>query len=211
MHTARFSLALVLLAPLALAVPACSGDDSSTTSSGDDGGSSEASGGGQDGGGGGGDSGGGTDSGGGDAAPTVCNNLTPATPVPIMVRHDTIPTPAGGSISDGTYAVAAAGIYLGAADAGVSTVGTTDTKMQVQGTTVNVTQTSNGKVTTETDTFTVSGTSLTITPTCPSGRTGTSAGFTARTANADAGIPNGGFDLIVTTKGVTAVLTLAKQ
>lgn len=207
MHTSRIILSLALLTPLALTAPACSGDDSSPNST-DDGGAGD-------------DGATGSDSGsdgqadaGQDSGSVTCNALAPSTtPVTVFVMPGTAPTAMGGALADGTYVVQEATVYGPVSDAGDGGVpaGTTDLVIKVEGNTINIAQTSKGELKTETDTVTISGNTLNFTPTCPSGKSSGSAQFSVLPADADAGVPKGGFLLISSEGGATGVVKLVAQ
>jgi len=98
-------------------------------------------------------------------AATVCNMLTnSAAAITYSQVNQNPPTPQGGTIVDGTYAMTDASIYTGPnGPSGPS--GMSQTTIQITGSTIQVV--SSGKPTTRTVTLTTSGTSLTATDTCP--------------------------------------------
>lgn len=211
--SSRISVAaLALTALLAAGAQACSGDDASPVAGSDDAGSSSDAASTSDGGGGGGGDAAPGDGGGGDApANATCNDLTPATAVPVHAAGGDPPAALGGTVADGTYHVVAATFYTGAIDAGGVSLGTSDSRMRITGTTVQVATTSKGAVKTETDTFTFAGDTLTIAPTCPAGAKGGTAKFSALGPDAGADLPKGGFEFHVSQNGATGVLRMALE
>lgn len=98
-------------------------------------------------------------------AATVCNMLAnSAQAVTYSQLNQDPPTPQGGTMADGTYAMTAAAIYTGpGGTSGPS--GTSQTTIQVAGTTIQIV--SDGQPPTRTVTLATSGTSFTATDTCP--------------------------------------------
>jgi len=98
-------------------------------------------------------------------AATACNMLTnSATPITYSQVNQDPPTPQGGTIVDGTYAMTDASIYTGPnGPSGPS--GMSQTTIQISGNTIQVV--SSGQPPTRTVTLATSGTSLTATDTCP--------------------------------------------
>ena len=98
-------------------------------------------------------------------APTACNTLAnSAAPIPVVEVAADPPAPEGGTVVDGTYALTGAVIYTGSAGP-TGTSGTTQTTLEITGSTIQVVST--GDPTTRTVTFTTSGTSLASVDTCP--------------------------------------------
>jgi hypothetical protein len=98
-------------------------------------------------------------------AAVVCTTLAnSAAAVPVQTIAADPPTPEGGTIVDGTYVMTETAIYTGP-DGPSGTNGTSQTTIQVTGTTIQIV--SAGDPPTRTITLATSGTSFTSTDTCP--------------------------------------------
>jgi hypothetical protein len=100
-----------------------------------------------------------------DDAPLTCNALVNSAPtITVEQVASDPPSPQGGTVADGTYAMTAAVIYTGAAGpSGPS--GTAQTTLQISGSTIQVANA--GQPATRTVTFTISGTGIDSVDTCP--------------------------------------------
>lgn len=109
-------------------------------------------------------------------AATVCNTLAnTASPITYDQMNQDPPTPQGGTMVDGTYAMTAASIYTGPnGPSGPS--GMAQTTIQVSGTTIQIVEV--GQPPTRTVTLATSGTSFTATDTCPDAKV-TQGSYTA--------------------------------
>jgi hypothetical protein len=133
-------------------------------------------------------------------AATACNMLTnSASVITFSQVNQNPPTPQGGTIVDGTYAMTDASIYTGPnGPSGPS--GMSQTTIQITGSTIQVA--SNGQPTTRTVTLATSGTSLTATDTCPDSKV-TQGSYTATSTTLliflDAGTDDAGARTLVET------------
>jgi hypothetical protein len=99
-------------------------------------------------------------------ASTVCNTLTDDGPtITLMAIIGQAPTPAGGTVVDGTYVLAATTLYTAATTMIPPT--TSSAVIQIAGSTMQQVGQINGQEKRYTSTFTVTGTSVATTDTCP--------------------------------------------
>jgi hypothetical protein len=120
---------------------------------------------------------------GGDSVLATCNALVVDTAaVPYTVIAAAAPTPAGGTIADGTYALTALNKYTGAGGSTSPVAGNARVLITITGNTMQQAGTmNNGPVMTYTTVIATSGTTLTLTDVCPGSATSTRQ-FTATAA-----------------------------
>jgi hypothetical protein len=98
----------------------------------------------------------------------VCNNLVADGPtVPYTVVAAAAPTPAGGTITDGTYELTSLTVYTGVNGSTTPIASTACMVMTVAGSTVQTVDVVNGQEHRYTSTLSVSGTMFTMNDTCP--------------------------------------------
>lgn len=104
-----------------------------------------------------------------DSGPTAdpeCNKLTQqGQPVDALTSIGVAPTPQGGSIVDGTYVLTSATLYTNAVADGTKVL-TSAATIEITGTSVKAVNTTGNDVTRANTTIAVSGTDITLTPTC---------------------------------------------
>jgi hypothetical protein len=106
-----------------------------------------------------------------------CNTLVADGPaVAPTAAAETPPSPSGGAVSDGTYALTALKVFT---TQPIPAMGTASGIFQIMGSTLQAVQILNGQEKHTTSTVAISGTSFTLTDTCPAPSSPTSYPFTA--------------------------------
>ena len=101
-----------------------------------------------------------------DSSAPACNTLTDDGPtITLMAVVGQAPTPAGGTVVDGTYVLAATTLYTAATTMIPPT--TSSAVIQIAGSTMQQVGLINGQEKRYTSTFTVTGTTVATTDTCP--------------------------------------------
>lgn len=100
-------------------------------------------------------------------APVVCNTLVAAGgQAPLAVVAEDAPTPTGGTLADGTYALTAAKVYAGPG-APATVIGSAAVTLKLTGTKFETLSETGGKATTGSGTFATNGAAITLRDTCP--------------------------------------------
>lgn len=110
---------------------------------------------------------------GSDGTGGACNSLVNDAPlVTLSAVADTAPAPAGGSIAGGIYELSAMTLYTGPGGSTVAPDMTASAVIQIAGQTMQQVGSIDGAEKRYTSTFTISGTTISTTDTCPAPDTG---------------------------------------